>query len=322
MCTTIGFSYNEGAIAGRTLEVGTPLDNHVTYIPKNYQGLIPTLDGDLASKYAVLGTGFFHLNSFGDGINEMGLMGSNNLLPGVASYATEQETGKINLTIASAFSYLLSRCKDVAEVRIEAKKLCVVAEGVSKEDVSTDQHFYFMDTTGDCIVLEPVHGKLVVYDNPFAVLTNAPEFPWHVTNLRNYIHLQPENIQETSWNGETLTKFGEGSGMVGLPGDFTPPSRFVRAASFVSNTPKNLERQDAILQGFRILSQSDIPTGAVTDAASGHRDETLYTAIMDTKSKGYFVKTHGHLNIQAFYMKEYQDSQEIIFLELEKSMNL
>lgn len=179
-----------------------------------------------------------------------------------------------------------------------------------------------MDPTGDCVVLEPVDGELVVYENPYAVLTNAPEFLWHVTNLRNYIHLQPENVQETTWNGETISKFGEGTGMVGLPGDFTPPSRFIRAASFVSNTPKDMKRKDAILQGFRILSQSDIPTGAVIDSITGHRDETLYTSIMDTKSKGYFVKTNGSLSIQPFYMNDYKDEQDIVFLELEKSMNL
>lgn len=136
MCTTIGFPYNEGVISGRTLEVGTSLDNHVTYIPKNFENLIPTIETTYTSKYAVLGTGFFHLSSFGDGINEVGLMGSNNLLPGFASYAKEPDEGKINLTIAPAFSYLLSRCATVAEVRIEAKKLHVVAEGVSEEDIS------------------------------------------------------------------------------------------------------------------------------------------------------------------------------------------
>ena len=70
-------------------------------------------------------------------------------------------------------------------------------------------------------------------------------------------------------NVTTITKFGEGSGAVGLPGDFTPPSRFIRSAYFVSTTPKDLERNAAILQGFRILSQSDIPTGAVVDPKEG-----------------------------------------------------
>src|SRR5690625_7353660 len=80
MCTTIGFSYSEGIVFGRTLEMGVTLDNHMTYIPKDYAGFIKTKDTDYASKYAVIGTGFLKLPSLGDGINEMGLMGSNNLL--------------------------------------------------------------------------------------------------------------------------------------------------------------------------------------------------------------------------------------------------
>lgn len=322
MCTTIGFSYNKGIVFGRTLEVGMTLDNHILYIPGNLEGFIRTTNGEFPSKYAVLGTGFFHQPAFGDGINEMGLMGSNNLYPGYATFAAQPVEGKINLTIASAFSYLLSRCKNVAEIRLEAKNLNILAQGKSKDDVSTEQHFFFMDADGSGIVLQPKDGQFLIHDNPYGVLTNAPEFPWHVTNLRNYIHLQPSNVQQNNMNGVTHLKFGEGSGMIGLPGDFTPPSRFVRAASFVSATPKDLERNAAILQGFRILSQADIPTGAVIDPVEKHRDETLYTSIMDTKKKAYYIKFHDNINIQPFYLDDYKDEKDVCFIGLKKTMDL
>lgn len=322
MCTTIGFSYKEGIVFGRTLEVGMPLDNHILFVPKNLNGFIQTAETDFPSKYDVLGTGFFKQPSFGDGINEMGLMGSNNLYPGYATFAEHPVEGKINLTIAPAFSYLLSRCKNVEEIKEESKKLVILAKGKSKDDVSTEQHFFFMDADGNGIVLQPKEGLLLTHDNPYGALTNAPEFPWHVTNLRNYIHLHPENVNQNNMNGVSISKFGEGSGMAGLPGDFTPPSRFVRAASFVSATPKDLERNAAILQGFRILSQADIPTGAVIDPVEKHRDETLYTSIMDTKKKAYFIKFHDNINIQPFYLDDYKDEKEAVFLNIEKSMNL
>ena len=188
MCTTIGFSYKEGIVFGRTLEVGMPLDNHILFVPKNLNDFIQTAETDFPSKYDVLGTGFFKQPSFGDGINEMGLMGSNNLYPGYATFADHPVEGKINLTIASAFSYLLSRCKNVEEIKEESKKLVILAKRKSKADVSTQQHFFFMDADGSGIVLQPKEGLLLTHDNPYGVLTNAPEFPWHVTNLRNYIH--------------------------------------------------------------------------------------------------------------------------------------
>lgn len=322
MCTTIGFSFKEGIVFGRTLEVGLPLDNHILFIPKSLKGFVKGVGTTYSSKYAVLGSAFFKQPMFGDGINEMGLMGSNNLYPGYATFATHPVENKINLTIAPAFNYLLSRCKNIEEIREEAKKMNILAEGDTKDDVSTEQHFFFMDSEGNGLVLQPKDGHLHIHENPYGVLTNSPEFTWHVTNLRNYIHLQPTNIQQNEMNGVSLTKFGEGSGMVGLPGDFTPPSRFVRAASFVSATPKDLERQQAILQGFRILSQSDIPTGAVIDPILGHRDETLYTSIMETTKKAYFIKSHDNINIQSFYLEDYADEKEAVFIDIEKTMTL
>ena len=322
MCTTIGFSYDKGMIFGRTLEMGVKIDHHMVYVPKDHGNFIEAREATYNTKYAVLGTGFFHLPPLADGINEVGLMGSNNLLPGYATFADKEVDGKINMIGSHAFGYLLSRCKDVEEVREEAKKISVMQYGKNKEDVSTPMHYYFFDAMGNGLVLEPKNGELIAYDNPYGVLTNAPEFPWHVTNLRNYIHLQPENVEDGSFNGNILSKLGEGSGMVGLPGDFSPPSRFVRAASFVSNTPKDLDRQAAILQGFRILSQSDIPTGTVIDPKLGHNDETLYTSIMDTERKAYFIKCHDNITIQPFYMDTYQDETDIVYVDLEKHMDL
>lgn len=110
--------------------------------------------------------------------------------------------------------------------------------------------------------------------------------------------------------------------MLGLPGDFTPPSRFVRAAYFVSNTAKTLERTEAILQAFRILSQFDIPTGAVVDPKEKHKDETLYTAVMETKKIAYYIKCNQNINIQPFYLKDYADEKEMKFIDLDKTMDL
>lgn len=322
MCTTIGFPYSKGIVFGRTLEMSITLNNHVLYVPKNYEGFIKSGEHEYASKYAVLGTAFLKQPSFGDGINEAGLMGSNNLLPGYATFSKNPIENMVNLTTANAFNFLLSRCKDVEEVRNVAKNMVIIEQGEDEGDASMSQHFFFKDADGKGIVLEPKNGKLLSYDNPYGVLTNAPEFPWHITNLKNYINLQPENIDQKDFNGIPVSKFGEGSGLVGLPGDFTPPSRFIRSAYFVSNTPKDLEREQAILQAFRILSQADIPTGSVIDTKTGNNDETLYTSIMETEKKGYFVKCHDNINIQAFYLDDYQGEEDILYIDLEKNMKL
>lgn len=322
MCTTVGFDYQDGMVFGRTLELGMKLDNKILFVPKNSKDFIKAKNQTFPSKYNSIGTGFFDVASFGDGINEKGLVASSNFLPGYATFAKEPVEGKINLITSDAFDYLLTRCKDVSEVREEAKKLILLEHGDLEKDVSTSNHFFFMDIEGNKVVLEPKDGVLMTYDNPYGVLTNAPEFPWHATNLKNYLHLKPENVEETTFNEATVSKLGEGSGMVGLPGDFTPPSRFVRSAYFVSNTPKDLEREAAILQAFRILSQADIPTGAVVDPKEGHRDETLYTSVMDTHKQAYYIKCHDNINLQSFYLEDYKNNKEITFTPLKKKMNL
>ncbi len=322
MCTTIGFPYKEGVVFGRTLEIGVKLDNKIVFVPKNKENFINAKGTKFSSKYSVIGTAFFEIPSLGDGINEMGLMGSNNLFPKYATFSKEVVEGKINMTTPNAFDYLLSRCRDVEEVRREAEKIIIIEQGETKGDVSTSAHFFFMDAECNKIVLEPRDGILVAYDNPYGVLTNAPEFGWHTTNLKNYINLKSENTEEAKFNETTLSKFGEGTGMLGIPGDFTPPSRFIRSAYFVSNTPKNLDRNQAILQVFRILSQADIPTGSIIGDEGKTQDQTLYTAIMDTKKQAYFIKCHDNINIQSFYLKDYKDEKDIKFIELKKEMSL
>ncbi|NLB19556.1 MAG: linear amide C-N hydrolase, partial [Clostridium sp.] len=245
---------------------------------------------------------------------------STNFFPKYASFAKEAVEEKINMTTSNAFDYLLSRCANVDEVKEEAKKILLVEK--IGEETSSSNHFFFMDAQGEKVVLEPNDGNLLAYENPYGVLTNAPEFPWHVTNLKNYIHLKPENTLESKFNDITVTKHGEGTGMLGIPGDFTPTSRFIRGAYFVSVTDKNLPRDLAILQGFRILSQFDIPKGSVIDTIENHSDETLYTSIMDSNKKTYTIKYQNHINLQSYSLKDYENQKDILFIELKKSMNL
>lgn len=287
MCTTIGFSYNKGQVFGRTLELGLVLDNKILYIPAGKK-TIHTKEKEYHSKYNTLGTGFFDIDSFGDGINEKGLMGSTNYFEGYATFAKNSIKNLINTTTSDAFDYLLTSCQDIAEVKETAAKMNLLAELNGEKALAN--HFFFMDATGDTLVLEPKNGRLLAYENPYGVLTNTPEFPWQTTNLKNYLHLKAENTEEAQMNGIKMTQFGQGTGMLGLPGDFTPPSRFVRAAYYVSNTDKNMDRVPAILQGFRILSQFDIPKGAVLDPTENREDVTLYTSIMDTQKLSYHNK--------------------------------
>jgi choloylglycine hydrolase len=130
-------------------------------------------------------------------------------------------------------------------------------------------HFFIQDRSGKSIVVEPIDGTLKVHDAPLGVMTNAPTYDWHMTNLVVYINLSVKDVDTAKVGDVTLSAFGSGAGLLGLPGDFTPPSRFVRAVAFSQSAAPKATADDAVLSAFHILNQFDIPEGAVVNSAIG-----------------------------------------------------
>ena len=119
-------------------------------------------------------------------------------------------------------------------------------------------------------MIEYVDGELHTYDNPIGVITNSPTFDWQQTNLRNYINLSTVNASPLTIDGVTLAPFGQGSGMMGLPGDFTPPSRFVRAVALSQDAVPGQDAEATVKVAFHILDSFDIPLGAVRPPAGSN----------------------------------------------------
>jgi choloylglycine hydrolase len=109
--------------------------------------------------------------------------------------------------------------------------------------------------------VEIVNQQVMVHENPLGVLTNSPELTWHLTNLSNYVNLKPGSIPPHNMGPVDLKAFGGGSGMLGLPGDMTPPSRFVRAAFFQNTAPRLETTKQTVAQAFHLMNQFDIPVG-------------------------------------------------------------
>ncbi len=141
----------------------------------------------------------------------------------------------------------------------------------SAKGMPADVHFFVQDKTGKSIAIEPRCGVVKVTDAPLGVMTNAPTYDWHMTNLDNYIKLSPKDVDSAKLGPVTLESIGSGTGMLGLPGDFTPPSRFVRAAMFSQAEVPNANAEDAVFAAFHILNQFDIPRGSVVNASVGGR---------------------------------------------------
>ena len=164
-------------------------------------------------------------------------------------------------------------------------------------------HYVVVDASGAAIVIEYVGGKLHVYDDPLGVITNDPTFDWHMTNLRNYIKFTTTGAPPLVLDGVTFTAFGEGSGMLGMPGDFTPPSRFVRAVAYSQSAEPVDTGEEVVLQAFHILNNFDIPKGSVQGAKDAHgnvvAEETQWTSVCDLKAKKFYFRTHANSQIRS-----------------------
>lgn len=148
------------------------------------------------------------------------------------------------------------------------------------------------------MVVEKTADGLHLYNNPIGVFANSPDFQWHMTNLRNYMNVTPPQKQNAEWNDVKLTPFGQGTGTFGLPGDYTPPSRFVRTAFQKSHAMLPDKKEEALLTCFHLMESVSIPKGVVmTD--KGTADFTQYTAFIDLSETRYYFRTYDNSQIAA-----------------------
>lgn len=300
-------------VHGRTVEFTIPESPVIEYIPRNYKFTGKTNLGDgltYKTKYAILGTSADVADSnVVDGINEAGLSVAFFYFPTFAEYTTVTEENRNRALSPCDFpNWLLSRFETVNEVRkaIENDSVAVVSTILDGWPINPPPfHYIVYDKNGSCIVIEPLKGKLVVYDDTLGVITNSPEFDWHMTNLRNYISLSPENVDSVNIFGNEISNIalGAGNGLFGLPGDFTPPSRFVRAAVFSVTSVRPKNETDGIKKIFHILNNFDIPKGSVVE--SGQYDYTLLTVARDPKNLSYYYKTYEDQAIRVVNMKHF-----------------
>jgi choloylglycine hydrolase len=328
-CTGIRLIAGDGTVIhARTLEFGMDLHSEVIVVPRGFKRVGTTPDGKpgmtWTSKYASVGANGMDLPVVFDGLNEKGLSVGLFYFPGTAGYMS-YNAADAEKTIAAweMGSWILENCATAAEVKDGVQDIVVPDIVFAAMGFSPGVHFIVTDASGKSITIEYLDGKLNVFDNPLGVLTNSPSFDWHMTNLQNYVNLTSENAQPVSLGSVKLAPLGQGSGMLGLPGDYTPPSRFVRAAMYSQTVfPVKTGRQ-ALLQAFHILNNFDIPKGVARDAqasAGGHAgaDYTMWTSANDLKAKVFYFRTHDSSQIRSVdLMKMPIDGKEIVKISMQ-----
>ncbi len=312
-CTGIRLTAADGSsVTGRTVEFATQLDMHAAVIPRNYPFVGKTPKGKgltYTSKYAVVGFYCFEDQIIMDGMNEKGLIIGAFYFPGYADYAKiTQENQSSALSPIDFTNWVLTQFATLEEVKAALPSISIaptVLQGWGSEPPPF--HYIVYDRNGQSLVIEPVDGTLKTYENEIGAFTNSPTFDWHLTNLNNFIHLSPFNASPINLRGVELEAFGQGSGMLGLPGDFTPPSRFVRAALFSSYAKQSKNSDELVLQVFHILNQFDIPVGAVRQKEGRKiaEDITMMTSVKDPHSMSYFFKSYEDQSIQSIELMQF-----------------
>ena len=310
-CTGITIKPRDGSIiSARTLEFAVELQSNIIFVPKGqeYVGTAPADKPGLrwTTSYAIVGANAFDLPLTVDGFNEKGLYVGLFYFPGFAKYqpVPAEDVGRALAPWELGF-YLLGTCADAGEA-VAAAQNVLVGEVVQKDmGFVPPVHFIVTDAHGHSVVLEHVDGQLKVHANPLGVITNSPTFDWHMTNLSNYVTLTENNGARIDLAGKEIKSLGQGSGMLGLPGDFTPPSRFVRAVAFSKTALPVKKAEEGVLQAFHTLNQFDIPKGSARSLEHGKEvaDYTLWTSASDLKNLRYYFRTYDNSRIRMVDLK-------------------
>jgi len=307
-CTGLRLAAKDGGVViGRTMEFGFDVESDAVVVPAGtelFSSLPDKAKGmHYKSKYGIVGANVLGMNVVVDGVNEKGLYVGAFYFPGYASY-TKPDPNKYNVSLAPEDygTWLLANFSIVEEVRRSFSKVVLVPNPIKEiGGESFPGHFVIHDSSGASVVIEPVDGFLKIHENPLGVMANSPTFDWHMTNLRNYVNLTATNVPPIDIGGVRLKQLGQGSGMMGIPGDFTPPSRFVRAVAYSQSALKLPTAKETVPQVFHIMNSFDIPIGAVRDVHGDvvHHDYTVWTTTSDLKNLQWSFRTYRDQTIKS-----------------------
>lgn len=297
-----------GSIVARTIEWGgSNLNSRYVIVPRGYTQRSYTPEGidgmRFAARYGYVGLAVEQKEFVAEGLNEEGLSAGLFYFPAYGRYVDfdpalkEQSIADLQLV-----AWVLGSCRTVDEVKEAIGKVRVIAIDPRASTV----HWRFTDRSGQQIILEIIDGKPCFYDSKLGVLTNSPGYEWQLTNLNNYVNLYPGSAAAHPLGEVQLAQFGAGAGMLGLPGDITPPSRFVRAAFYQATAPQRATAEDTVLECFQILNNFDIPIGvefATGQTPTDIPSATQWTSAADPQNGRIYYRTMYNSAIRCIDLK-------------------
>ena len=310
-CTGITLkSKDNAAVVARTVDWGgAEMNNLYTIVPRGHamQSLLPdgTQNGlSYVSLYGYAGLAVEQPEFVIDGTNEAGLSAALFYFPNYGEYQQYDEADKdITLADFQVVSWILSRFSNIDQVKSAINNVRIV----NVDPTASTVHWRITEPSGRQVVMEIVNGVPNFYENEVGVLTNSPGFKWQQTNLNNYVNLHPGTAGPTRFGPITLRAFGSNSGFLGLPGDFTPPSRFVRAAFLKTYSIPQDTAHQTVDQAFHILNNFDVPLGAeyeVGQAPVNMPSATQWTIATDLQNRIIYYHTMYNRTVRSIDMKQ------------------
>jgi choloylglycine hydrolase len=331
-CTGITLRAKDGAVVfGRTLEWGSfDLKSRLVIVPRGYEYNSHLESGQTGKSwktiYGAVGLDVVEKDYLADGMNEKGLCVNVFYHPGYAEYAKFDPT-KADNTLGSLdlCQYLLTTCATADEAKKAVAAVNVVGVLEPAIGIPAPIHLIVTEPSGKAFVIEFTNGETVLHDAPLGVITNSPTYDWHVTNLKNYVNLSAVALPAKRIEDMNFAPLGGGSGMIGLPGDYTPPSRFVRAVAFAKSARPTETGDETMYELFRILDSFNVPLGAAEGEESktnlkGLRSSTCWTTAYDTKNLVMQYHTQHNRRVRQVDLKkiDFGKGKDLLHLPLDK----
>ena len=293
---------------GRTMEWGSfDLNSQVVVYPRGYSFTAHTPDKKPGvawnGRYGFVGLDGLDAEVTLDGMNEKGLAVGGFYHPGFAEYQ-KYDPAKAGESMGpgDVIAYLLSTCATVDEATAAIATVRVTPVVAPPIGIPPPAHYIVTEPGGKAVVIEYLKGELTIFEAPLGVITNAPTYDWHEINLRNYLNLSAVSLPSKKIEEMNFAPLGGGSGMIGLPGDFTPPSRFVRAVAFTQTARPTADGPETVYEAFRILDNFNVPLGAAEGegeaTTKGMRSSTIWTTAWDTKNKVLYYHTQNNRRVR------------------------
>ena len=324
---------NGAAYNGKTMEFSYPIPLHMEYIPASTTILSKTPDGKTGiafkTKYPVLGLGMLtvpdaHQDTMVEAINDQGLsLSSNEFNNSKAPNELGNDPHKV-LAATDFAMWVLGNFQSVKEVKqaLLAGEVNIWLPKIPfMGNVEMPIHYGIFDKTGAGIVVEYSKGKQQIYDNTVGVMTNIPDFSWHLQNLNNYAFLNHQDHNQGGFNHLKVSAPDSGNALVGLPSDQTSAGRFVKAAYYTTFVRKAKSPEDAIITLAHILNNFDRPydlsidpPGAIGDGPplkTNSTEVTLFTWMSDKTRNRYYLRTIDSYNYTMIDMNKLKSETTI-----------